>query len=274
MLETPQADDNAGLARHPEACLFCRRRDRDFKSEEHIFPFALGNRDQYVLPAGVVCDPCNNGPLQNAEQTLTSFQPIKPLLAERGIGTRRGHAHVVSNKGTRVWWEAARELRVVPGGKKAMTRTGPSSGSLNMTGEIVTERFMRRITAAVLKIALEFVYLDLGSAVAFEPRFDAARAVALGEGPARGWVIAPKEVKPHNNVRLEFRLDWVVDGRERAPIRLDVYGVEFYSDLVALDLTADELQPPWPANKWALTSWPPLPAPASGPPRCGRLGGW
>src|SRR5688572_25775127 len=55
----------ANQALHPEGCLFCRRHDGGFLSEEHIFSEGLGNTD-YVLPPGIVCDRCNSGPLARA----------------------------------------------------------------------------------------------------------------------------------------------------------------------------------------------------------------
>jgi len=78
-----------GEALNPEGCLFCRRHDGGFRSEEHIFSQGLGNTT-YVLPPGIVCDRCNNGPLSVADHALTDFSPIVLLRAERGLPTKAG----------------------------------------------------------------------------------------------------------------------------------------------------------------------------------------
>lgn len=116
-----------GHALHKECCLFCRRHDGGFDSEEHVFAYALGNRD-YVLPPGVVCDRCNNGPLQTADKALSSFPPIEMLRAERGRRTRKDKGLVMKMNGSEVWWESPGELRVRTAKPGVVTRTGPSSG--------------------------------------------------------------------------------------------------------------------------------------------------
>jgi hypothetical protein len=40
-------------------CIFCKSPSANSRSEEHVLPESLGNVD-HVLPAGVVCDDCNN----------------------------------------------------------------------------------------------------------------------------------------------------------------------------------------------------------------------
>jgi HNH endonuclease len=41
-------------------CLYCLDRSGPFRSKEHVIPRRLGpDADRFVLPAGVVCDPCN-----------------------------------------------------------------------------------------------------------------------------------------------------------------------------------------------------------------------
>lgn len=72
----------SGVATHPEGCLFCRRHDRDFSSQEHIVSGRLGNAE-HVLPAGVVCDHCNSGRLSAADRALIDLEPIQMLRSER-----------------------------------------------------------------------------------------------------------------------------------------------------------------------------------------------
>jgi hypothetical protein len=238
-------------ALHGEGCLFCREHDGGFEAEEHIFSYALGNR-ACVLPPGVVCDRCNNGPLAKADEALSSFPPIEMLRAERGIGTRSGKPIIVKRNGTHVWWSAPGELRILPGKNAVVTHTGPSSGRLTLnSGKQVSDRFMRQLAHAIWKMGLEVVYLHHGE-VAFDPKFDPVREAVIGKTPTRSWCVGLKEAKPHNMVDLEVELDRVIHGAERAPLRLDVFGIVFYSDLLALDLNSAEINPPWAANVWTF----------------------
>jgi hypothetical protein len=156
--------------------------------------------------------------------------------------------------GTKVWWDGPGELRVVPGSKRAHTRTGPSSGRLELTGKVIDERFQCRFTLALWKIGLEFVYLDRGAEVAFDPKFDPAREAVIGQRESTGWCIAPKEIKPHDNVTVALHLDGVADGRERAVVMVDVFGVSFASDLLVLDRTEEDIKLglTFPANIWTF----------------------
>jgi hypothetical protein len=71
--------------------LFCLGRDGPFTTCEHIFPEALGNTEErFILPARVVCDPCNNGPLASVDAALSGFQPIVMRRTQLRIPTKRG----------------------------------------------------------------------------------------------------------------------------------------------------------------------------------------
>jgi hypothetical protein len=122
----------ANRALHPEGCLFCRPHDGGFESEEHIFSYALGNRE-YTLPPGIVCDRCNKGPLAKADEAISSFPPIQMLRGERGLGTRKKKPLVLSMHVTEVWWEAPGEMCIRAANAGVMMRTGASSGTLNLT---------------------------------------------------------------------------------------------------------------------------------------------
>src|SRR5215217_697743 len=48
------------LGRDARGCLFCLSTAGPFEGEEHVIPRSLGPKtDRFVLPQGVVCDPCN-----------------------------------------------------------------------------------------------------------------------------------------------------------------------------------------------------------------------
>src|SRR5690242_12986143 len=68
-------------------CLFCKRKDGSFTSQEHVLPEALMN-DRLILPPGIVCDRCNNGPLSRVDQEFLNFAPIALMRTVYGIPTK------------------------------------------------------------------------------------------------------------------------------------------------------------------------------------------
>ena len=50
-------------------CIFCKKDSGDSRSVEHILPESLGNKE-HTLPAGVVCDACNNYFASSIEQPV------------------------------------------------------------------------------------------------------------------------------------------------------------------------------------------------------------
>ena len=70
-------------------CIFCKQDSSSSRSVEHIVPESLGNID-HVLPAGVVCDKCNNYIAREIE---------KPLLDSGYFRERRFFAGLPNKKG-------------------------------------------------------------------------------------------------------------------------------------------------------------------------------
>ena len=162
-------------ALNAEGCLFCRRHNGGFKSEEHIFSQGLGNT-AYFLPPGIVCDRCNNGPLSVADHALTSFQPILLLRAERGLPTKEGKQVAARWGNATVYYTGPGELIVETNSKKVTRRMMPHGGRLDLTsGGPVTAAKFRSIARAVWKSALELIYHDFGPAGGFDPRRDTWR---------------------------------------------------------------------------------------------------
>jgi hypothetical protein len=70
-------------------CLFCKTDTADSRSVEHIIPESLGNTKS-ILPAGVVCDKCNNYFARKVE---------KPLLDSIDLTALRFHQRITNKKG-------------------------------------------------------------------------------------------------------------------------------------------------------------------------------
>jgi hypothetical protein len=239
-------------ALHAEGCLFCRKHDGGFTSEEHIISGRLaGDSSEELLPPGIVCDRCNNGPLARADRELADFEPFKLLRAQKGMGTRKGEAVVSHWKEGSIAFTAPGEMSLY-GDRVKPTTVGPNEHRLTLTTKRPVKQVRSiRIMRAIWKAGLEYVYLDHGADKAFEAIFDPVRAEVLENGAGRGWVVVPKQAKLHDEIRTRVWLD-DVDGRTVLPISLDIFGVVFVTDpLTPGELTADLRKAlPVPANVW------------------------
>ena len=239
-----------------DGCLFCRRTDGGFTSREHVFSESFGNQT-YVLPPGVVCDRCNNGPLSVVDNALASFPPFALLRAERGIGGKRGIAPVMDIGGTQVWFSAPCELNVQTNSRKVTSGMnqapgGTPEGTLNLKGYHNTPQKCRDMTRAIWKSALELIFWDGGAAVAMDPRFDGARQATL-DSRAQGWCVLAKQAEVGGNNAVTLKYDYrTVDGREALPVGLSVFGALFYTDLLRRDLREADIQPPFDSNVWVF----------------------
>jgi hypothetical protein len=70
-------------------CLFCKTPCDSSRSAEHILPESLGNT-QHVLPAGVVCDGCNNYFARKVEDPFLNSGAVRALRAAQGVRNKRG----------------------------------------------------------------------------------------------------------------------------------------------------------------------------------------
>jgi hypothetical protein len=75
-------------------CIFCKLPATTSRSVEHILPEALGNKDHW-LPAGVVCDSCNNYFARKVEGPLLSTSYFKHLRSRQLVENKRGIVPVV-----------------------------------------------------------------------------------------------------------------------------------------------------------------------------------
>ena len=242
---------------HSRGCLFCLRSDGGFSSREHIFSEALGNHEKILIP-GVVCDRCNNGPLALADEELVNFPPITLLRAERGLPTKAGKPVQSKWGNATIRYPERGTLEVVGASRKTRRGMGPpgpvtSPRKLSLkAGFRMTEARVSRLVRSIWKSALEFVYLDHGAEGALHPIFDEARAAIIHPGDAVGWAVLQSESRPHENVSMTYE-PRSIGGRPALPIRLDVFGVVFYTDLLRRDLSAETIKPPFPADVWIFT---------------------
>ncbi len=241
---------------NPRGCLFCLRSDGGFVSREHVFSEAFGNVDKKVLSPGVVCDRCNNGPLALADEELVNFPPISLLRAERGIPTKAGKAVESKWGDARVRFPERGTLELVEpsrAARRSMGPPGPVTGPRQLelnAGFRMTEDRISRLVRSMWKSGLECVYLDHGPEGAFNPVFDDVRKAIL-DSNAIGWAVLQGESNAGDDVSMSYELR-NVGGRPAMPLRLSVFGVIFYTDLLRRDLAADEIDPPFRADVWTF----------------------
>jgi len=71
-------------------CLFCRAKDRSaFTRIEHAIPESLGN-DDFVLPAGFVCDVCNQYFGSKIERRILEAPPFNIERTAYAVPTKKG----------------------------------------------------------------------------------------------------------------------------------------------------------------------------------------
>jgi hypothetical protein len=196
-------------------CLFCRQRDGGFTSREHIFPETVGNTDLAMLPPGVVCDKCNNGPLAVLDQSLCAYLPIAMRRAMLGISNKAGKGAIVRFAQGRI--EPLPMEEVAPGdshgvrfvdlgsGRPLVRDVSPGAGlQLKIEGQggrRLTPRYFSELSRSILKIGFELAYLDCGDEL-FEPRFDRVRGAILGVREHHGEVALALRGDP-DDVRLQ-----------------------------------------------------------------------
>jgi hypothetical protein len=70
-------------------CIFCRENASSSRSIERIIPESLGNIE-HVLPAGIVCDRCNNYFARKIEGPLLESAYFRHLRSQMSIANKRG----------------------------------------------------------------------------------------------------------------------------------------------------------------------------------------
>lgn len=177
----------------PFRCLFCLRTDVAFTRVEHPIPESLGN-DDWVLPAGYVCDRCNQYFGSKVENRVISGPPF--------ILERMGYA-VKSKKGRLPTCEIQPHLHMVATGYTDTAYLVAEWGYVEHShSKLQRERFLADlpeqsatyISRFLLKIGLEALLrspLD-----PYSSAFDSARAHArrgtLGDTWQVGYAIYPR----------------------------------------------------------------------------------
>lgn len=208
-------------------CLYCLKRDRPFTGQEHIIPQGLGN-DHLVLPRGVTCDPCNNGPLSVLDSAFLKFDPVAMMRTFRGVPTKQGALPNALFGNAALWRRCPSDVEITTNSRKAITPI-PGGVRLNLIGREVTPPRTAQLVRWMFKATLGCTYIDRGRFLAMSPDFDEVRRIVLG-APFHGYLAMRKSARPHESVQFSH---WPVEvgGKATVLAMIDVFGVSMATDL-------------------------------------------
>lgn len=189
-------------------CLFCRRRDVDFTSVEHIFPESLGNKEK-LLPVGVVCDSCNHEVLAPLDAALCDFAPIAMMRAIYGIESKSGKRPTFKFDNGTLHSDRPGNVRLHLDSTKWQVDglpapPGHTSWSFTAQRGDMTPKRLAKVHRALAKIAVECAWLDLGETRLLSSEFDRERNIVLNGGHP-GYLITLKQGRPEDrNISLTY----------------------------------------------------------------------
>jgi hypothetical protein len=212
-------------------CIYCLQTTGDFKSEEHIFPESLGNKD-LILPRGYVCDKCNNGVLAQLDNILIKFEPIAFLQVQLVPYTKDGSLPKANFQNMRMERTSPTYIKISAKEKSGEIQNKTSmsddwySFTLNMRGKPVTQKSIRMLGRALFKIALGIVALSQDREQARHTKYDDARKFILGESNFNNNFFIKIDGRHHSGGRITYK-----DFEEGTMVAIDIMGIIFLLNL-------------------------------------------
>ena len=229
-----EALDQGAAEGKQRGCLFCRRNDRSFTSEEHIFPEGLGNTE-HILPVGVVCDACNNGALSQVDEALQGFLPIELLRTWHGVPSKSGSLPSFKFNNGVLRCLSPGELDLSLDSAKGQPATQHLDGGRVKTGFTAARndgspRRLRNVHRALLKMVVEYAWVDLGEAGALDAKFDHIRDRVLNGGYA-GYLAFPERSNPSETIQFQYaRRTRTSDGHPLVGLLASFWGFPIFTD--------------------------------------------
>jgi hypothetical protein len=189
-------------------CLFCLEDAGPFTSEEHVIPRNFGpDADRFVIPPGVVCDPCNTWLGRQVDAPFADRFDVRVTRALEALTGRAGAPPLVIDGRD----PTARLDIEVDGGTVtvyASRADETADGGLDIEIRPVQRDppdIIARTLRALWKMALGCAWLARG-AEALDPRWDHLRHAVLG-APLRGYLLQRPfvvAVTRHLDVRVDL----------------------------------------------------------------------
>lgn len=221
-------------------CLYCRQTTRRFSSKEHVIPEGLGNTDSannraIVLPAGVVCDHCNNGALSQLDQALMKFDGISFMKTAHGVPSKSGALPSSKFNNATLSMFAPGNLLFESNSSKTFRHDGKGNIKMSVRGsQRMTPAYARKLTRALFKMTLGSMYID-DPDFAMSDRFDPVRRVILGLDKFHGYLTVLKKATVPGPQEPICSLQYVpvVNGAGEHTVltAFSYYGVEMGTDL-------------------------------------------
>ncbi len=215
-------------------CLFCRQSDGGFTTIEHIIPESLGNTG-LVLPNGVVCDRCNNGPLSILDKSLCDFMPLKARQIMLGVPAKSGEVPALRySNGTMTHRAPDNVVINTASGRPAIRETTRVGNRVDLQvnfggGRRLNGRYASELSSALLKAALEAAWLDHGERT-LDSAFDHVRQAVLG-APRDGFFAVTRRGDPeHLGIELQYSVRVDESGREGLTLACAIFGSSMATD--------------------------------------------
>lgn len=206
--ERREAAERSAAEGRRRGCLFCRSKRGDFRSKEHIFPESLGNRE-HVLPAGVVCDRCNHEALAPLDKAFCDFTPIAMMRTMNGVPSKSGKPPIFKFDNGVLSCDASGALSLQLDSRKWHDEDVPAppgrhGWSFTAQRHDLSPKRLALVHRALIKMALEYAWLNLGEERALSADFDKERQIVL-DGGHHGYIVIPKKSTPTALMNFWYR---------------------------------------------------------------------
>lgn len=237
-------------------CVYCKLSSANSCSVEHVIPESLGNHTM-VLPAGIVCDDCNNYFARKVEAPFLNSPWIRMLRHEQGVENKRGrvptmralapglgeatmHAPTYTQPRQIVFDTRSESLRWLLA----------SSRSTLLTDEViappahaVTSRFLAKVAIGFLASRLEHTSGGV-EYLTNEVNLDRLRDHAR-RGSDPHWPFSVRRIYSPNarwregvgHVQKVWEADFLQDGQDAQYVVLVIFGVELVIHLGEPDIS-------------------------------------
>ncbi|MBI2471035.1 MAG: hypothetical protein HYV59_07310 [Planctomycetes bacterium] len=165
-------------------CIYCLTTNGNFSSEEHVYPESLGNTE-IILPAGLVCDNCNNGILSYLDSCLVEHDILALLrVLYLPYNTKSGKFPKARYQNMAVEKTHPRKInfKLQSGSKKGFIVKDIKDGvhiTINTLGKTPFDPLI--LARSLYKIALGVLCLKNGVNVALNEKYNKARNFVLGK---------------------------------------------------------------------------------------------